>query len=164
MKLEEYLKEIEQFLRDYIEKAHCNKYILGISGGVDSSLCAALAKNAVGKDRLLCLILPIESQKADENDALDLAKQLDLNYEIVDGTEIFRGYVETFKKLGQDFDRSTLGNLKARIRMSILYAYAQKYNGLVIGTDNADERYTGYFTKHGDGAADILPIAHLLKG
>ena len=164
MKLEEYLKEIEQFLRDYIEKAHCNKYILGISGGVDSSLCAALAKNAVGKDRLLCLILPIESQKADENDALDLAKQLDLNYEIVDGTEIFKGYVETFKKLGQDFDRSTLGNLKARIRMSILYAYAQKYNGLVIGTDNADERYTGYFTKHGDGAADILPIAHLLKG
>ena len=164
MKLEEYLKEIEQFLRDYIEKAHCNKYILGISGGVDSSLCAALAKNAVGKDRLLCLILPIESQKADENDALDLAKQLDLNYEIVDGTEVFKGYVETFKKLGQDFDRSTLGNLKARIRMSILYAYAQKYNGLVIGTDNADERYTGYFTKHGDGACDILPIAHLLKG
>ena len=164
MKLEEYLKEIEQFLKDYIEKAHCNKYILGISGGVDSSLCAALAKNAVGKDRLLCLILPIESQKADENDALDLAKQLGLNYEIVDGTEIFRGYVDTFKKLGQDFDRSTLGNLKARIRMSILYAYAQKYNGLVIGTDNADERYTGYFTKHGDGAADILPIAHLLKG
>ena len=164
MKLEEYLKEIEQFLRDYIEKAHCNKYILGISGGVDSSLCAALARNAVGKDRLLCLILPIESQKADENDALLLAKELDLNYEIVDGTEIFRGYVDTFKKLGQDFDRSTLGNLKARIRMSILYAYAQKYNGLVIGTDNADERYTGYFTKHGDGACDILPIAHLLKG
>ena len=164
MKLEEYLKEIEQFLKDYIEKAHCNKYILGISGGVDSSLCAALAKNAVGKDRLLCLILPIESHKADEEDALLLAKELDLNYEIVDGTEIFRGYVDTFKKLGQDFDRSTLGNLKARIRMSILYAYAQKYNGLVIGTDNADERYTGYFTKHGDGACDILPIAHLLKG
>ena len=164
MKLEEYLKEIEQFLKDYIESAHCNKYILGISGGVDSSLCAALARNAVGKDRLLCLILPIESQKADENDALLLAKELDLNYEIVDGTEIFRGYVDTFKKLGQDFDRSTLGNLKARIRMSILYAYAQKYNGLVIGTDNADERYTGYFTKHGDGACDILPIAHLLKG
>lgn len=164
MKLEQYLKEIEQFLKEYIEKAHCKTYVLGISGGVDSSLCAALARNAVGKDRLLCLILPIESHKADEEDALLLAKELDLNCEIVDGSEIFRGYVETFKKLGQDFDRSTLGNLKARIRMSILYAYAQKYNGLVIGTDNADERYTGYFTKHGDGAADILPIAHLLKG
>ena len=164
MKLEEYLKYIETFLKDYIDKAHCDKYILGISGGVDSSLCAALARNAVGKDRLLCLILPIESHKADEEDALLLAKELDLNYVVVDGSDIFKGYVETFKKLGQDFDRSTLGNLKARIRMSILYAFAQKYNGLVIGTDNADERYTGYFTKHGDGACDILPIAHLLKG
>ena len=92
MKLEQYLKEIEQFLKEYIEKAHCKTYVLGISGktyvlgisgGVDSSLCAALARNAVGKDRLLCLILPIESHKADEEDALLLAKELDLNYEIV---------------------------------------------------------------------------------
>lgn len=164
MKLNEYLKEIETFLKDYLEKTHCETYILGISGGVDSSLCAALARNAVGKDKLLCLIMPIASQKADEDDALLLAKELDLNYVIVDGTKIFNSYVETYKSLGQEFDRSTLGNLKARIRMSILYSYAQKYKGLVIGTDNADERYTGYFTKHGDGACDILPIAHLLKG
>ena len=57
MKLESYLKVVEQFLKEYLEKTHCQKYILGISGGVDSSLCAALARNAVGKDRLLCLIL-----------------------------------------------------------------------------------------------------------
>ena len=164
MKLADYLKEIEQFLKNYLEETHCDTYILGISGGVDSSLCAALAKNAVGKDRLLCLIIPIESQKADEDDAKLLAQELDLNYVVVDASEIFNSYVSTYKSLGQEFDRSTLGNLKARIRMSILYSYAQKYRGLVIGTDNADERYTGYFTKHGDGACDILPIAHLLKG
>ncbi len=164
MKLAAYLKEIEQFLKNYLEETHCDTYILGISGGVDSSLCAALAKNAVGKDRLLCLIIPIESQKADEDDAKLLAQELDLNYVVVDASEIFNSYVNTYKSLGQEFDRSTLGNLKARIRMSILYSYAQKYRGLVIGTDNADERYTGYFTKHGDGACDILPIAHLLKG
>ena len=164
MKLADYLKEIEQFLKNYLEETHCDTYILGISGGVDSSLCAALAKNAVGKDRLLCLIIPIESQKADEDDAKLLAQELDLNYVVVDASEIFNSYVNTYKNLGQEFDRSTLGNLKARIRMSILYSYAQKYRGLVIGTDNADERYTGYFTKHGDGACDILPIAHLLKG
>ena len=52
----------------------------------------------------------------------------------------------------------------ARLHMAILYAVAQKENGLVIGTDNADERYVGYFTKHGDGACDVLPIAHLVKG
>ena len=164
MKLETYLKEIEQFLKEYIENAHCKTYILGISGGVDSSLCAALARNAVGKDRLICLNIPIESHKSDEEDAKLLAQELGLNYIVVDGSEIFRSYVKTYKDLGQDFDRSTLGNLKARIRMSILYSFAQKYNGLVIGTDNADERFTGYFTKHGDGACDILPIAHLLKG
>lgn len=164
MKLADYLKEIEQFLKNYLEETHCDTFILGISGGVDSSLCAAIAKNAVGKDRLLCLIIPIESQKADEDDAKLLAQELDLKYVVVDASEIFNSYVNTYKNLGQEFDRSTLGNLKARIRMSILYSYAQKYRGLVIGTDNADERYTGYFTKHGDGACDILPIAHLLKG
>ena len=164
MKLEAYLKDVEKFLKEYLENTHCKTYILGISGGVDSSLCAALARNAVGKDRLLCLIMPIESSKKDEEDAKLLAQELDLNYVVVDGSEIFQSYVKTYKDLGQDFDRSTLGNLKARIRMSILYSFAQKYNGLVIGTDNADERYTGYFTKHGDGACDILPIAHLLKG
>ena len=164
MKLESYLKVVEQFLKDYLEKAHCQKYILGISGGVDSSLCAALARNAVGKDRLLCLILPIESSKKDEEDAKLLAEELDLNYVVVDNSEAFRNFVKVNEELGVAFDRSTLGNFKARLRMCTLYAYAQKYNGLVIGTDNADERYTGYFTKHGDGACDILPIAHLLKG
>ncbi len=164
MELETYLKVVEKFLKDYLEKTHCQKYILGISGGVDSSLCAALARNAVGKDRLLCLILPIESSKKDEEDAKLLAQELDLNYVVVDNSEAFKSFVKTNEQLGVTFDRSTLGNFKARLRMCTLYAYAQKYNGLVIGTDNADERYTGYFTKHGDGACDILPIAHLLKG
>ena len=163
MELKEYLKEIEKFLKDYLNETHQDGYVLGISGGVDSSLCAALAKNAVGKDKLLCLIIPIASLKADEEDALLLAKELDLNYKVVDATNIFNAYVKDLKKLGEEFDKSTLGNLKARIRMSILYAFAQKNRYLVIGTDNADERYTGYFTKHGDGAADTLPIAHLLK-
>ena len=164
MLLKDYLKEIEKFLKEYLENAHCDKYILGISGGVDSSLCAALARNAVGKDRLLCLIIPIESHPNDEQDALRLVEELDLQYVTVDATNIFKVYVKEHELIGETFDRSTLGNLKARIRMSILYAFAQKYRGLVIGTDNADERYTGYFTKYGDGAADILPIAHLVKG
>ena len=164
MELKAYLKEIESFLKEYLQNAHCDKYVLGISGGVDSSLCAALAKNAVGKDKLLCLIIPIESLQADVDDALLLAKDLDLNYLIFDANKIYESYVKTYKDLNQDLNRDTLSNLKARIRMTILYAFAQKNNGLVIGTDNADERYVGYFTKYGDGACDVLPIAHLLKG
>ena len=163
MDLRSYLKDIEKFLKEYLENNHMDTYVLGISGGVDSSLCAALARNAVGKDRLHCLILPINSSKEDEEDALTLVKDLDLKYDIIDASEAFNNYVKEFDKKGFELDRSTLGNLKARMRMSILYAIAQKERGLVIGTDNADERCVGYFTKYGDGACDILPIAHLVK-
>ena len=163
MKLAQYLKEIESFLKKYLEDSHMEKYILGISGGVDSSLCAVLAKNAVGKERLHCVIIPIESLPEDEEDALKLAAEYNLNYTIIDASESFREYKKEFERNGMELDKSTLGNLKARMRMSILYAIAQHEKGLVIGTDNADERYVGYYTKWGDGACDILPIAHLVK-
>ena len=164
MDLKSYLKQIEKFLKEYLESAHSDKYILGVSGGVDSSLCAALAKNAVGKERLHCLIIPIESSQEDIEDALTLCQDLDLHYTVIDASETFQSFVKEFKKNDLEMDRSTLGNLKARMRMSILYAVAQKERGLVIGTDNADERYVGYYTKYGDGACDVLPIAHLVKG
>ena len=163
MELKNYLKDIEKFLKNYLESNGMNTYVLGVSGGVDSSLCAALARNAVGKDKLHCLIVPIDSAKEDIEDALTLVKDLDLKYDIIDASETFHTYLKDFEKCGMSFDRSTLGNLKARMRMSILYAVAQKERGLVIGTDNADERCVGYFTKYGDGACDILPIAHLVK-
>ena len=163
MELKNYLKDIEKFLKNYLDNNGMNCYVLGVSGGVDSSLCAALARNAVGREKLHCLIIPIDSAKEDVDDALTLVKDLDLKYDIIDASETFHSYVRDFKKNGIELDRSTLGNLKARMRMSILYAIAQKERGLVIGTDNADERCVGYFTKYGDGACDILPIAHLVK-
>ena len=163
MDLKSYLKEIEKFLKDYLEQAHCEKYVLGVSGGVDSSLCAAILKNAVGRERVHCLIMPIYSSNDDTEDGLTLVKELDLPYDVIDASEAFESYKKVFAKNNIELDRSTLGNLKARMRMSILYAVAQKEKGLVVGTDNADERCVGYFTKYGDGACDILPIAHLVK-
>lgn len=163
MKLEQYLKVIEKFVSDYLESTKMNQYVLGLSGGVDSSLVAAITKSAVGKDKLTCIMIPIESHPSDLIDAMDLVKQLDLNYLIVDGNKIYQETVKQFLEQGIELDQSTKANLKVRIRMTILYAYAQKVRGLVIGTDNADERYTGYFTKYGDGGVDLLPIAHLVK-
>ncbi len=163
MDLKSYLKDVEKFLKDYLEKSHCETFVLGVSGGVDSSLCAAILKNAVGKERLHCLVMPIDSSEEDTEDGLTLVKDLGLRYDVIDASEAFHAYLEIFKKNNIELDRSTLGNLKARMRMSILYAVAQKEKGLVVGTDNADERFVGYFTKHGDGACDILPIAHLVK-
>lgn len=163
MKLQDYLKEIEQFVKNYLAEAHMQKYVLGLSGGVDSSLVAAITKNAVGKEHLICVAMPIESNQNDLSDAQKVAKQLDINLITIDGTNIFNAAKNEFKNLGIELNTSTLSNLKVRIRMTLLYALAQKENALVIGTDNADERYTGYFTKYGDGAVDLLPIAYLLK-
>ena len=163
MDLKSYLKEIEKFLKEYLEKAHCDKYVLGVSGGVDSSLVAAILKSAVGREKVHCLIMPIDSIKEDTEDGLTLVKDLDLPYDVIDNAEAFNAYKKEFLKNGIELDRSTLGNLKARMRMATLYAVAQKERGLVVGTDNADERCVGYYTKHGDGACDILPIAHLVK-
>ena len=163
MELKEYLKVIEKFVSDYLEKTHLNHYVLGLSGGVDSSLVAAICKNAVGKDKFTGIMIPIDSLEADLKDAIELANDLDINYLVVDGSESYHELVKQYEKLGIELDRGTKANIKARLRMTILYAYAQKMNGLVIGTDNADERYTGYFTKYGDGGVDLLPIAYLLK-
>ena len=163
MNLKEYLDVIVKFLQDYLKDNHQDCYVLGISGGVDSSLVAALAKKAVGKDRLFAYAMPIDSLVDDENDAVRLAKHLDINYEVVDLSDAYHTLVEKYEATGVKLDLSTKGNLKARMRMATLYAFAQNKHGLVLGTDNKDERYTGYFTKFGDGGVDLLPIANLLK-
>lgn len=164
MTLEKYIDEIILFLREYKEKHPFVKgYVLGVSGGVDSSLVSVLIKKAVGKENMMALLLPIDSNAKDVDDGIQLCKSMDIPYHVIDTTDTYRTFKNNIESISGELDLSTLGNLKARMRMSILYAYAQKHGYLVVGTDNADERYTGYFTKYGDGAADILPIAHLLK-
>ena len=161
MKLVEYLKKTEAFLKDYLESSRLDSYVLGLSGGVDSSLVAAIARSAVGKDKLFCYAIDIESNPKDIEDAKQVAKELDVNLEVINLTETYHSYLKALK--GKDFIRLTKSNLKVRMRMVALFAYAQEHCGLVLGTDNADERYVGYFTKYGDGAVDILPIVHLTK-
>ena len=161
MELKEYLLEIEKFLQEYLESSHCKGYVLGLSGGVDSSLVAAIARKAVGKDKLHCYAIDIDSNKADVEDAKKVAEELDLNLEVINLSDTYHSYLE--KLDGEDFIRLTKSNLKVRMRMVALFAYAQEHSSLVLGTDNMDERYVGYFTKYGDGAADLLPIVYLTK-
>ena len=164
MKLEEYLDVIVKFLKDYLETCQAKGYVLGLSGGVDSSLVAALAKKAVGKDKLTCIMMPIDSDPSDLNDAKEVAKALDLKYYVLDGRHSYHETLKEFERQGISLDKMSMSNLKVRIRMTMLYAYGQTNGYLVLGTDNMDERYTGYFTKYGDGAADLLPIVYLTKG
>lgn len=164
MELKAYLSVVEKFLKDYLEESHQDGYVLGLSGGVDSSLVAALTKSAVGREKLMCIMMPIDSDPSDLNDAKKVAEALDLRYLVIDGSNSFHETVKEFERQGITLDKMSLSNLKVRIRMTILYAYGQTHRSLVLGTDNMDERYTGYFTKYGDGAADILPIVYLTKG
>ena len=159
--LEAYLEEIQSFLKDYLKNSGCKSYILGLSGGVDSSLVAALARKAVGKDKLFCYAIDIDSNPKDIEDAQRVAKQLDVNLKVVNLSDTYHSYLKDLD--GEDFQRLSKSNLKVRMRMCALFAYAQEHSGLVLGTDNWDERYVGYFTKYGDGAADLLPIVHLTK-
>ncbi len=161
MKLEEYLKEIELFLKEYLEKTHSKCFILGLSGGVDSSLVAAIARHAVGKDKLFCYNIEIESHHKDKSDAIEIAKELDVNLVNIDLSDTYRSFIKTLD--GEDFLLMSKSNLKVRMRMTTLYAFAQEKGGLVLGTDNMDEYYVGYFTKYGDGGVDLLPIVYLTK-
>ena len=103
-------------------------------------------------------------EPADIEDAKRISKQLDLNLRCLDLTETYHSFLSTLNVTNEpEYTRLTKSNLKVRMRMCSLFAFAQEKRGLVLGTDNADERYVGYFTKYGDGAADVLPIVNLTK-
>lgn len=163
MKLENYLKEIENYLKTYLAKSKLQKYVLGVSGGIDSAAVLAIAKNAVGEENVLAYILPIHSLKEDAELAIDLCKKLNVSYKVIDLSHVFDELVKTYDLENTKYAEASLKNVKVRLRMVTLYAYAQANQALVLGTDNASERYVGYFTKHGDGAADVMPIFYLLK-
>lgn len=163
MNLEKYLLEVENFLFSYLQKSKLKKYVVGVSGGLDSAVVLAIAKKAVKEENVLALILPIESLKEDVEDAISLCEKLNVPYKVVDLTSSFNNLKETYHLQKTKNYEVSMQNVKVRLRMVTLYAYAQAHDGLVLGTDNASERYVGYFTKHGDGAADVMPIIHLLK-
>jgi len=150
---------IINWIRKQVKSAGAKGVVLGLSGGVDSSVVAALARKAVGRERLLCLLLPCGGSSEDRRDAELLVKTFKLKYRIFD-LKPFHGYL---CRILPPADKVTTGNLKARLRMLVLYYFANKMNYLVAGTGNKSELMMGYFTKYGDGGVDILPIAGLFK-
>jgi NAD+ synthase len=168
MELKKYLDEIVTFLKEYKEQAHADGYILGVSGGIDSAVCAFLIKKACG-DNCLGLILPCYSQEEDAFDAALVCQAANLDFKTVSLNEtydeIYKSIISSFKVENSSSKvEMALANTKVRLRMTTLYAVGQMKNYLVVGTDNMGEHYTGYFTKHGDGACDVLPLVQLTKG
>jgi NAD+ synthase len=157
-----------QWLKDQVQNSKTNGLIVGVSGGIDSALCSFLIKAAF-PDNSLGVILPCESNPQDKIDALKVVNACGLKHLIIDLSDIHNSlFVNVERALsntnGEQLNLSLArANLKARLRMSTIYAIANSLNYLVVGTDNAAELYTGYFTKYGDGAVDILPLATLTK-
>ncbi len=152
-------KLITDWIKIQAKKARVKGIVLGLSGGIDSSLAAALSVKALGPKKVLGLILPINSQAQDLKDALLLAKKLGIKTKTIN---LSRNYAQLIKILPKANSLS-LANLKPRLRMLTLYYFANKLNYLVCGTGNKSEIMVGYYTKHGDGATDILPMGGLLK-
>ena len=158
------VERIIEFIRDAVRRTGTRGVVIGLSGGVDSSVSAALAVKALGRGGVVGLILPDfeTTPPEDVEDAEELAESLGIEHHKLD----IHGIYETYGRLLPFFDegrRVANGNLRARIRMTILYYYANISNRLVCGTSDKSELLLGYYTKYGDGGVDIMPIADLYK-
>jgi NAD+ synthase len=152
---------IEHFLAEKLRKTGAKGYVLGVSGGIDSAVVLRLAVRAVGKRKVLGLILPEkDSPKKDLEDAKMLCELEGVQHKVIDISDVVRSFS---RAAGSKVDRRRLANLKARARMALIYHFAGKDGRLVLGTSNKSEMLIGYFTKYGDGGADLEPIGDLYK-
>ncbi|MBZ3935855.1 NAD+ synthase [Methanimicrococcus blatticola] len=172
-------KTIVEFIQNTVKDSGTNGVVLGLSGGIDSALVAALSVKALGAENVYPIFFyesaddPSQFDSADFRDASQICNQFNLTLQKVNLSSLFSEAFSAAPSATPSATHSSLnpvtknsisaGNLKSRLRMSLLYYYANNNTLLVIGTKNKTERLTGYYTKYGDGAVDLDPIADLYK-
>jgi NAD+ synthase len=155
--------DIQDWIRDYAMSANAKGVVIGLSGGIDSAVTAALCSNALGKENVIGLGLPCESVSQDLEDAKLIAKVLGINFKIIDLTLVYNKFLEVMEPIVKT-NKMASANLKSRLRMATLYFHGQsRGNHLIAGTGNRAELAIGYFTKYGDGGVDFEPIGMLYK-
>ena len=159
---EDYTKvkqDIQSFLKNKVLENKSNGVVFGLSGGIDSVTVAFLCSKIFEK-KTLALVMPDSevSPSSEVGDALKVVGELGIDYKLIDISQIHKMYSNHLEP-----DEVALGNLRARIRASIIYYYANLKNLLVLGTSDRSEYLIGYYTKFGDGSADLLPIVSLYK-
>jgi len=152
---------IENLIRQAIWSAGAEGVVVGVSGGIDSAVVAALACGSLGSERVSAFFLPTATTPAaDEEDVRRLCRDLSIDLRVIP----IDGIIDAYRRMDGFVEEPALvGNLMARTRMAILYYQANLSNRLVIGTSNRTEYLIGYCTKWGDNAADLQPILHLSK-
>ncbi|WP_434730959.1 NAD+ synthase [Thermogladius sp. KZ2Tp1] len=161
--LEKTVAEISNGIREFLDETGRRMMVIGVSGGLDSAVALTLLAKSAPRDRILALIMPDTrvNKPGDTVDAVELAGSLGVSYRVIPIDSVVDSYLILPGISGRE--RIPIGNLRARIRMSILYLYANALNGVVVGTSDRSELLIGYFTKYGDGASDFLPQASLYK-
>jgi NAD+ synthase len=157
------VQKLCDWIGDKVAKAKAEGVVFGLSGGLDSAVVAALSIR-IFPQNTLATIIPCHSIEVDINDALDFINKFNIPYKIIDLSEVYDSFIHLLndKEKKKRFKLAE-ANIKSRLRMTTLYYFANKLNYLVVGTGNKSELMIGYFTKYGDGGADILPLGSLLK-
>jgi NAD+ synthase len=165
MDAEQLTRQLTAWIKEKVSEAGCNGVTLGMSGGIDSSVLAVICQRAFPKNTL-GIIMPCYSDPQDKSHAEELAEKFGIQTRdvILDGA--FDTLLEALPAYNPnpEISRAARANLKARLRMITLYYTAQKLNYLVAGSSNRCEITIGYFSKHGDGGVDIMPLGNLVKG
>ena len=148
------------WIKDFFEKngKDCNA-VIGISGGKDSSVAAALCVEALGKDRVIGVLMP-NGEQADIDCAYKLCHHLDIKYYVINVKDAIDGIKNSIAKEIELSNQSVV-NLPPRVRMATLYAVSQSFNGRVVNTCNLSEDWVGYSTRYGDSAGDFSPLSLL---
>jgi NAD+ synthase len=161
---------IADFVRGQLRQAGFERAVLGLSGGIDSALVAYLVAEAIGAERLLCVLMPYRTSSPESRgDAEEVVRRLGCASDLVDISPMVDGYFGLEGAPGASgpagLDASALrrGNLMARMRMAVLYDQSVMWRGLVVGTGNKTEALIGYTTLFGDSACAFNPIGDLYK-
>ena len=154
-------------IKAYFANCKVKRAILGLSGGIDSAVVASLAVRALGAENVHGFMMPSEFSTLNSiQDAIDLAENLGIKYDVVTIGEIYKRFMKELEPIFGLHNQWSVAeeNLQARIRATLLMAYSNKFNALVINTSNKSELCMGYGTLYGDLAGAIMPIADLYKG
>ncbi|MCL1940424.1 MAG: NAD(+) synthase [Synergistaceae bacterium] len=152
---------IQKWIKGQVKEAGAKGAILGLSGGVDSSVLAVLLRRTFGK-KMLGIAMPCHSDPEDLAHAKLLTEKFDIPNYVYDLTKIYDEYIKKVSKL-YEISKLAEANTKSRLRMVTLYVIGQPKKYLICGTSNKSEYTIGYFTKYGDSGSDLLPLADLLK-